>query len=307
MYGHKQGLINLKGCTTVMGLLPPLKGALGLERFFRTAGIDGIEIHKGDPGDGFIHHFYHADWWAKLGADILNAADWMELKKLSSDQEKAIADAPHDAVQYLLQASKSDNAKNTSLLCLGPLTNIARALEIDKDMLKRFKEVVLMGGNLSANGNTPNKVSEWNYYCDPEAVKIFLSNLEGVDVFMCGLEIANEHVVSREDQLLLLELSDKPAVNPQDESIGHLLKKMLKKTSYACTYDPVAAAWLLRRDMHRFEKKRLGIITDTKDNLEAQMFQVEMDSQVEGTGVVYLGSELDRPSYYRFLEEVITG
>ncbi|KAK6735208.1 hypothetical protein RB195_018408 [Necator americanus] len=63
-----------------------------------------------------------------------------------------------------------------TLVCLGPLTNIAIALKIDPDFA--FSKVFVMGGNYYGIGNVESKSSaEFNFHGDPEAASIVLKKL----------------------------------------------------------------------------------------------------------------------------------
>ena len=53
-----------------------------------------------------------------------------------------------------------------TLLCLGPLTNVARALQRDPDLVDHLARVVIMGGSANGIGNvTPT--AEFNIHSDP--------------------------------------------------------------------------------------------------------------------------------------------
>jgi purine nucleosidase len=64
-----------------------------------------------------------------------------------------------------------------SLLALGPLTNVARALLRDPELPALVDQVVIMGGAASVPGNvTP--AAEFNIYCDPQSARaVFRSSL----------------------------------------------------------------------------------------------------------------------------------
>lgn len=64
-----------------------------------------------------------------------------------------------------------------SLLCLGPLTNLARALQRDPAIETMFDRVIIVGGSCEAIGNvTP--VAEFNFYFDPASARaVFRSKL----------------------------------------------------------------------------------------------------------------------------------
>ena len=58
-----------------------------------------------------------------------------------------------------------------TLVTLGPVTNLARALEREPELPRLLGRWVLMGGSYRSPGNTA-PTSEWNIHCDPEAAKI---------------------------------------------------------------------------------------------------------------------------------------
>ncbi|HVL52821.1 MAG TPA: nucleoside hydrolase [Vitreimonas sp.] len=57
-----------------------------------------------------------------------------------------------------------------TLVTLGPLTNVAVALDHDPELPRYLRRWVLMGGSYRSPGNTA-PTSEWNIHCDPEAAK----------------------------------------------------------------------------------------------------------------------------------------
>ena len=60
-----------------------------------------------------------------------------------------------------------------SLVALGPLTNLASAVQQGVDLAKGARDVVWMGGTLEERGNT-TETGEWNACVDPEAVETCL-------------------------------------------------------------------------------------------------------------------------------------
>src|SRR6201981_1100344 len=57
-----------------------------------------------------------------------------------------------------------------TLITIGPLTNIATALNGDAELADMIKNLVMMGGSLSGGNITP--AAEFNVYVDPEAARI---------------------------------------------------------------------------------------------------------------------------------------
>jgi inosine-uridine nucleoside N-ribohydrolase len=92
---------------------------------------------------------------------------------------RASAPAEQPAVDYLAERIAPD----TVLVALGPLTNVA--LAIDRGI--RPARIVLMGGAIAEGNMTP--AAEFNIWADPEAAaRVFAS---GLDVTMIGLDVTH--------------------------------------------------------------------------------------------------------------------
>lgn len=63
-----------------------------------------------------------------------------------------------------------------TLVPLGPLTNVALACRLDPDISSKLENVVIMGGNFEARGNTYVS-AEFNFHFDVEAAYIVLNKL----------------------------------------------------------------------------------------------------------------------------------
>ena len=102
------------------------------------------------------------------------------------------------AAKVIIDVVKS-NPNEVTILTLGALTNIARAITIDPGIGSLIGHLVVSGGSLSAVGNiTP--CAEFNVYCDPRAAQeVFQSKLTKtlvpIDVasrFSIGMDVINQ-------------------------------------------------------------------------------------------------------------------
>jgi len=60
--------------------------------------------------------------------------------------------------------------EETTIIALGPLTNIALAIQKAPEIMKKVKEIFIMGGAIRVPGNE-NRVAEFNIFVDPEAAE----------------------------------------------------------------------------------------------------------------------------------------
>ena len=63
-----------------------------------------------------------------------------------------------------------------TLLCLGPLTNVARALQRDAGLVSDIGRIVIMGGSVNGVGNV-TACAEFNVYCDPISARTVFRSL----------------------------------------------------------------------------------------------------------------------------------
>jgi inosine-uridine nucleoside N-ribohydrolase len=85
------------------------------------------------------------------------------------------------------------NPHEITLVPVGPLTNIALAIEKDPSIVPLVKEVTLMGGSIK--GGNVNAAAEANIYNDPEAAQIVFQ--AGWPLTMVGLDVGDKTLFSR--------------------------------------------------------------------------------------------------------------
>jgi purine nucleosidase len=97
-------------------------------------------------------------------AQFVHGEDGMGGASLPEPSRPATSD---DAVGALLEIAAHEAGRH-DLVTLGPLTNIAAALERDPEFLTRFGHVYLMAGSPDGVGNV-DALGEYNVWADPEA------------------------------------------------------------------------------------------------------------------------------------------
>jgi pyrimidine-specific ribonucleoside hydrolase len=100
-----------------------------------------------------------------------------------------------NASELIISLIESREA-NVTLIALGPLTNVAIALNAEPSIKSKIDEILLMGGAIDAPGNVglesdiPNYVAEWNIWVDPHAADIVFKS--GVPIRMNSLDATNQ-------------------------------------------------------------------------------------------------------------------
>jgi purine nucleosidase len=93
-----------------------------------------------------------------------------------------------DLIIQLVHASPHE----ITLVPVGPLTNIALAVEKDPSIVPLVKEVIIMGGSIT--GGNVNASAEANIYNDPEAAQVVFQ--AGWPITMSGLEVGDKAMLT---------------------------------------------------------------------------------------------------------------
>jgi purine nucleosidase len=87
------------------------------------------------------------------------------------------------------------NPGEITVVAIGPLTNIAAAVNIDPDFASNVKEIVIMGGVFLEGTNRKNMPGEFNFWIDPEAADAVLRS--GAKIRVVGLDVTQKVRLTR--------------------------------------------------------------------------------------------------------------
>ncbi len=99
-----------------------------------------------------------------------NQAKWIE----GYDLEKYRGKVYQDGVQAMIEMVM-DSDKPITLVCIGPVPNIAEALRREPRIVEKAKFVGMHGSIYRGYGNNPNRAAEWNVVCDPASCRAALT------------------------------------------------------------------------------------------------------------------------------------
>jgi inosine-uridine nucleoside N-ribohydrolase len=144
-----------------------------------------------------------------------------------------------------------------TLVPVGPLTNIALAVEKDPSIVPLVKEVILMGGSIS--GGNVNAAAEANIYNDPEAAQVVFQ--AGWPLTMVGLEVGDKALFTPK---YLEELQQ--THGPIDDFIVSVLKFMMNISAEfgspgAPMYDPSAVAVAIDSSLVKVREMHVDVET----------------------------------------------
>jgi inosine-uridine nucleoside N-ribohydrolase len=131
--------------------------------------------------------------------DFVHGSDGIGNLHLSPPSSTATSES---AAEFLVQQANSTPGEIT-VVAIGPLTNLALALELDPELPSKLKQLVIMGGTVDEPGNvTP--LAEANFINDPHAADRVLAHdwpcvIIGLDVTLKTL-LTDDHLGQLRDQ-----------------------------------------------------------------------------------------------------------
>ncbi len=90
-----------------------------------------------------------------------------------------------------------------TLVCIGPLTNVALAIRQEPRIVEAVREVFIMGGAIRHEGNT-TPLAEFNTFVDPHAAHIVYHS--GMPITLTPLDVTYDCVLLKEDVERLLKI-----------------------------------------------------------------------------------------------------
>ncbi|QVK20876.1 nucleoside hydrolase [Mycoplasmatota bacterium] len=170
--------LNIVGITVASGNVEVNQGSINAIKALEIAGRD-IPVYKGAE--------------LPLVRDYVDATDTHGPDGLSGMNYKVKGKANDGAIDFILDTIK-ENPNEVTICALGPLTNLALAIEKDIETMRKVGRIVVMGGAAKIHGNC-SPVAEYNFWVDPHAAKrFFKANLPNVTV--AGLDVTYDILFS---------------------------------------------------------------------------------------------------------------
>jgi inosine-uridine nucleoside N-ribohydrolase len=248
------GRFQIEAITSVPGNVPADLGAANAQKVLHLAGRADIPVARGAlqplrgtlPADPFSH-----------GPGGL-AGIHLASPEAPLDSRTA-ADAIVDAAQR--------HPGQLTILALGPMTNLALALEIDPELPSKVASVVAIAGLFGFNEHAwryatgDNPVSEWNVYVDPEAARRVVH--AGFNLTLLSLDVTTHPDNGVSDAMLERLATGGPAAQFMTDVVKFVVSRGF--LTYCSLIDPLAVAFAARPDL--FETADFDIDVDTEGRL----------------------------------------
>ena len=165
-----------------------------------------------------------------------------------------------DAIEFIIETTK--NEEGLHLVPIGPLTNIALALQAEPNISRRVASITFMGGSAGGLGNV-TAAAEFNIFADPEAAEVVLTS--GSPVTMIGLNLTHQVQVGKK------ETENCHAIDtPVGSAMAYLLDFYAEfyrshlGTDTGSMHDPCAILAVTHPDLFGFEERHVDVETGGK-------------------------------------------
>jgi len=201
------------------------------------------------------------------------------------------------AVDHIIDTLRRHDAGTVTLCPLGPLTNIATALQKAPDIAPRVQEIVLMGGGYFEGGNiTPT--AEFNIYVDPHAADIVFKS--GIPIVVMPLDVTHKALVTkqRNDAFRALDTPVGIAVAQMTDFFERFDKEKYG-SSGAPLHDPCVTAYLIAPDL--FTGRHINVEIETTSELTMGMTVADWWGVTDRTPNATFIGDLDADGFFALL------
>ncbi len=124
-----------------------------------------------------------------IHAHSVHGVDGLGGAKIHAETGEPYWSLSQDSSYDLIIKMALQNPYEITLIAIGPLTNLALAIQKNREAMRKLKEIVIMGGAVHTKGNiTPH--AEFNFFSDPLAAKIVFES--GMPITLVPLDVTHQ-------------------------------------------------------------------------------------------------------------------
>jgi pyrimidine-specific ribonucleoside hydrolase len=249
--------VHIDAITVANGLAHVDAGARNLARLVELSGRSRLPVFAGRATPLKGNAEFPAEW-RKIADELPGVALPTSTRPPS----------PKSAADYLVEHLK-DQKHQVRILALGPLTNLAEALQREPSVARSIQEIVMMGGAVRVPGNlgdggafqTPNKTAEWNIFVDPLAARmVFRAH---IPILLVPLDATNKAPID----LAFLREFQAQAHSPLGRIAAQVLEadREMVQGGFFYAWDPLAAVALLFPEVIKSSQLHIDILQDAPE------------------------------------------
>ena len=232
-----------------------------------------------------IELFDHRDIWVAQGLgnplvrDPIRATSFHGTDGLGDSNlpQPRMRTRKESAIDLIVDQLNKEKDHGLTIVCIGPLTNIAAVLTNSPNISGRIGELLIMGGafGLSRHGyGNVTPVAEFNIYSDPEAAKIVFES--GIRVRAVGLDVTS----APENWLTSAEYSRvKATKNRVSVFAARILANTMQKRHMFELHDPIAIGAVIQPSLYDFTE--LSVKIETKGEYTTGMTVTERRKEAD--------------------------
>ncbi len=281
--------LEVLGITAVAGNVPLEKTARNARMVLELAGRTELPVHAGA---------------ARPLVRPLRTAEHVHGKEGLDGPELPWPETPlagEDAAGFIVDTLLARPVGSVTLCALGPLTNIATALERAPEIASRIDRIVLMGGAYFEVGNI-SPAAEFNIYVDPEAAEIVFKS--GIPITVLPLDVTHKALVTKQRMEAFRALGT-PVGLAVAEWVEFFERFDLQKygSEGAPLHDPCVIAWLLEPDL--FSGREINVEIETVSELTRGMTVADWWRVTDRSPNALFIGDVDADGFFALLTERI--
>ena len=154
------------------------------------------------------------------------------------------------------------------VIAIGPMTNLALAIQRDPMFASRVKELVLMAGSATGYAQNITVVGDFNAYVDPEALDIVMRS--GAAIRMVGLDQTAQVMLTRSDAEDLERTSDSFATWAGEcthawiDFLGRAFPNRPEHANACFLHDPLVIAAVTHPHLLTWQPASVQVVTDSE-------------------------------------------
>ena len=203
------------------------------------------------------------------------------------------------AVDFIIETVRKEPSGSVTIAPIGPLSNIAMALQRAPDIAPRIKQIVLMGGGCFEGGNiTP--AAEFNIYVDPHAAAVVFG--AGIPITMMPLDVTHKALTTAKRNGALRAIGNRTCTAVA-EMLGFF--ERFDEAKYGRDggplHDPCTLAWMIAPEL--FSGRHCNVEIETASELTMGMTVIDW-WQVSGRPHnAFVVGDLDAEAFFALITE----